>query len=1022
MSFALSSMTTSLPERVAVQPTDIAIIGLACRFPGAANPREFWQLLRDGREVIEPLTGAGDFDAQFFNVAPRAACAMDPRQRLAMELTWELLEDAFLVPETVRGEQVAVYLGAMNDDYALLTLAGQVDHHSFAGLSRAMIANRVSYAFGLRGPSMTVDSGQSSSLVAVHEACAALRAGTAAMAVAGGVHLNLASETALLETEFGALSPTGHTYAFDRRGDGYVRGDGAGLVLLKPLGDAVRDGNRVRAVISGSAVGNAGHESSSLTVPSAAAQADVIRRALADARLECDDVGYVEAHGTGTAVGDPVEARALGSVFGGRHQVAIGSVKTNIGHTGAAAGVAGLIKVVLSLENGSLPASLNFADPTIDLAAAGLRVNIALTPWAAPRRAGVSSFGMGGTNAHVIVEQAPEPARFDAAPVDEAPPDVVTVPWVLSGRSADALAGQAARLAGQADGAIADVGWSLATTRAVFDHRAVIVGCDRAQMIAGVHAVASGTPGSGVVVGRAGGPGKTVFVFPGQGSQYLGMGRQLHRRFPVFAATFDEVATALDPHLRLPLRQVMWGRDQTLSHSTEFAQPSLFAVQLAVAALVRSWGVTPELLLGHSVGEIAAAQLAGVLSLADAARLVALRGRLMAGLPAGGVMVAVAAGEADVQPLLGQRVSLAAVNAPDSVVLSGPEAAVGAVADQLAAQGRRVHRLAVSHAFHSALMEPMLEEFSTALSGLSFSEPRIGLLSNITGEAAGAGYGSARYWVDHVRKPVRFADGVRTATALGGGVFIEVGPGAGLTGDQDVSVVTLSDGVAEADTVLTAAGALFTRGVDIDWAATFSGLKARRVELPTYAFARRHFWVGAEADTPDSAPRSQRWRELDSGERYRRLVDLVCLHAAAVLGYAGPGDIGPRQAFQDLGFTSMSGVELRNRLKTDSTLAGLSLSRTMIFDYPTPHDLAEHLAQQLSDDAGDESEDHRIWSLLNTIPIRELRRTGLLDKLLLLAGKPENPSSEDTSSEDVIDSLSPDALIAMTLEPGDDKG
>ncbi len=799
-----------------MQPTDIAIIGLACRFPAATNPREFWQLLRDGREVTEPLAAVADFDAAFFSVSPREACAMDPRQRLALELTWELFEDAFLVPDTLRGEQIAVYLGAMSDDYTMLTVrqAGhQVDHHAFAGLSRGMIANRVSYAFGLRGPSMTVDSGQSSSLVAVHEACAGLRTGASTMAVAGGIHLNLAPETALLEQEFGAVSPSGHTYAFDRRADGYVRGEGAGLVLLKPLSAALRDGNRIHAVISGSAVGNAGRDGAGLTVPSLAAQTEVIQRALSSAGLNCDQVDYVEAHGTGTDVGDPVEARALGAVFGERrhHPVAIGSVKTNVGHAGAAAGVAGLVKTVLSIENGAIPASLNFATAGIDLAALGLRVNTTLTPWeAAPRRAGVSSFGMGGTNAHVIVEQAPvaEEDGAVACTVDD-----VTVPWVLTARSADALSVQAGRLAGQlGEGGIADVGWSLVTTRSTFEHRAVVVGSDRVQLTAGLEDLATGAAGSGVMVGRADTPGGVVLVFPGQGSQYLGMGRQLYHRFAAFAAAFDAVVEAVDPHLRFPLRQVIWGRDQSLLQSTEFAQPSLFAIQLAVAALLQSWGIAPDLLLGHSVGEVAAAHLAGVLSLSEAARLVALRGRLMAGLPAGGVMVAAAVGEAEVAPLLGERVSLAAVNAPDSVVLSGSEDAVGAVAERLAARGRRVHRLAVSHAFHSTLMEPMLEEFLTCLADLKVSEPRIRLISNVTGELAGEGYGSAQYWVDHVRRPVRFADGMQTAAGLGGGVFIEVGPGAGLTADQDVSVATLMDGRDEADALLTAVGKLFAQG------------------------------------------------------------------------------------------------------------------------------------------------------------------------------------------------------------------
>lgn len=1005
-----------------MQPTDIAIIGLACRFPGAAGPREFWKLLREGREVTEPLAAVAEFDADFFNVSPREACAMDPRQRLALELTWELFEDAFLIPDTLRGEPIAVYLGAMSDDYALLTVresGHQVDHYAFAGLSRGMMANRISYVFGLRGPSMTVDSGQSSSLVAIHQAGAGLREGAFTMAIAGGVHLNLAPETAMLESEFGALSPSGHTYAFDRRADGYVRGEGAGLVLLKPLSAAMRDGNRIHAVISGSAVDNAGYGGAGLTVPSAAAQTDVIRRALAGAGLDRADIDYVEAHGTGTEVGDPVEAEALGAVFGGVKPLAIGSVKTNIGHTGAAAGVAGLIKTVLSIQNGAIPASLNFTGADIDLAALGLRVNSSLTPWdTAPRRAGVSSFGMGGTNAHVIVEQAPVPEPLGAAPGDD-----VTVPWVISARSAEALANQADRLARHVgESGIVDVGWSLATTRARLEHRAVLVGSDREQLSAAARDLAAGVPGPQVVVGRTDAPGRTVFVFPGQGSQYLGMGRQLYHRFAAFAAAFDEVVAEVDPFLRVPLRQVIWGRDEALLHNTEFAQPGLFAVQLATAALLRSWGVRPDVLLGHSVGEITAAQVAGVLPLAEAARLVALRGRLMAGLPAGGAMVAAAVGEAEVAPLLGEGVSVAAVNAPDSVVLSGPEAAVGAVAERLVVQGRRVHRLAVSHAFHSALMEPMLEDFLTGVADLNVSQPRIRLISNVTGELAGAGYGSARYWADHVREPVQFAAGMQAAVALGGGVFVELGPAAGLTADHDGSVPTLTEGADEPDAVLTAAGRMFTWGVDVDWPATLQGLGARRVELPTYGFVRRRFWLGTRDDTPVATPDAERLHDLGPDDQRRRLVELVCHHAAVVLGHTVAGDIDAERAFQDLGFTSMSGVELRNRLKTEGALAGLSLSRTLIFDYPTPIALAGHLAQQLSGSSAPESQEDGIRSLLNTIPISELRRTGLLDKLLLLAGRPENTTSEALDRDGIIDSLTPDALIAMTLERDDDNG
>jgi acyl transferase domain-containing protein len=1033
-----------------VSPADVAIIGLACRFPGAANPAEFWRLLCDGVEDTRLPGDIADFDADFFNLSPREARAMDPRQRLVLELTWEMFEDAFVVPQTLRGEQVAVYLGAMNDDYAFLTIAADdnVDHYSFTGISRGMIANRISFAFGLHGPSMTVDSGQSSSLVAVHLACESLRTGALPLAIAGGVHLNLASETAMLETEFGAISASGHTYAFDERADGYVRGEGGALVLLKPLRAALDDGDRIHAIIRGSAVGNAGHGAGGLTVTSVPGQVDVIRRALASARLDSSQVDYVEAHGAGTEIGDPIEARALGEVFAHRQHrpLSVGSVKTNIGHAGGAAGIAGLLKAVLAVENSLIPPSLNYASAGIDLESLGLRVNTTLTPWpvgAGPGRAGVSSFGMGGTNAHVIVEAPPAPMESvehveSVAPKHDNGDPIV--PWVLSARSAQALGNQAERLAahvaGNAELTVADVGWSLVSTRSIFEHRAVVMGADRAQLMAELSGLAACDPGAEGAVGRAHSVGKTVFVFPGEGSQRLGMGQQLYGRFPVFAEAFDEAAAAVDPHLSLPLRQVIWGVDAALLQNTEFAQPALFVVGVALGALLRSCGVVPDLVMGHSVGEITAAHAAGALSLADAATMVAVRGRLMAGLPGGGAMVALAASERELAPLLSEGVDIAAVNAPDSVVISGAETAVNAVAARLAGLGRGVQRLAVSHAFHSMLMQPMAQKFAQVVAEVSVAEPRIGLVSNVTGQLAVPGYGSPEYWVEHLRRPVCFARGVQTAESLGARLFVEVGAGGGLTAavqqslttpktEHTVSVVALAKDRPEVDSLIAALGRLFTAGAPVDWGGALGGLDARRVELPTYGFARQRLWLGIKRYAL-----AGRLQGLAPKERHRQLVKLVCLHAANVLGRSSNADIDSERSFQDLGFDALTGVELRNRLKTDT---GLALPRTLIFDYPTPTALADHLSQKLLPGYHDESDndtndtndtddtnDAKIRSALRKIPLQELRRTGLLDKLLLLAGMPEKSQPDPTVSDDAIDSLSTEALIAMALNPGDD--
>ncbi len=1018
-----------------VHPADVAIIGLACRFPAAANPGEFWRVVRDGLEVTG-LEHVAEFDADFFNLSPREARAMDPRQRLALELTWELLEDAFLVPETLRGEPVAVYLGAMNDDYAALTFAENPDHHSFAGISRAMIANRISYAFGLRGPSLTVDTAQSSSLVAVHLACESLRTGESALAVAGGIHLNLAPETEWLEREFGAVSPSGHTYAFDGRADGYVRSEGGGLVLLKPLRAALDDRNRIRAVIRGSAVANSGQTAAGQTAPSAAGQVDVIRRALSMASLDAGHIQYVEAHGTGTEAGDPAEASALGEVFAGRRHrpVSLGSVKTNIGHTGGAAGIAGLLKTVLAIENAVIPPSLNYANPSpgIDLEALGLQVNTDLAPWPAvdgPRRAGVSSFGMGGTNAHVIVEGPPESPESIVQQVDNAP-----MAWVLSGRSGPALANQAARLRAHVDDdgglRVGDVAWSLATTRSTFEHRAVLVGSDREALTAELANIASGKPCREAILGRARSVGKTVFMFPGQGAQWPGMGAELYGRFPVFARAFDDAVEALDSHLRLPLRDVIWGSGAKPLDDTEFAQPALFAIELALAALLQHWGVVPDLVMGHSVGEITAAHVAGGISLADAAKVVAGRGRLMAGLPAGGVMVAVAADEAEIAPLLTDGMTIAAVNGPNAVVISGPEAPVGAIAEDLARRGRRTHRLAVSHAFHSPLMEPMIQDFCALVADVSPREPRIALISNVSGRLAGPGYGSAEYWVEHVRRPVRFLDGVRAAESLGAGLFVEVGPGGALsaaveqslTTKQPTAVVTMDKERPEVDALLLAAGGLFTAGVAVDWGSVLT--RGSRVPLPTYGFVRQVFWLGTGA-RPHCPPATrpgelaERLRQLTPDEQHQQLLELIRLHAAAVLGHSDGHAVDAERAFQDLGFDSLTGVELRNRVKTDT---GLALSRTMVFDYPTPTALADHLRQRLLRGDRADSDDEEIWSSLRKIPLKELRRTGLLDKLLLLAGSSEESLLDPVVGDDIIDSLSPEALIAMALKPDNDDG
>ncbi|ORA19177.1 hypothetical protein BST12_17875 [Mycobacterium angelicum] len=964
--------------------SDIAVVGLACRLPGAANPREFWHLLRDGLDVTSPESAAlraefvdsvADFDAGFFNLSPREARSMDPRQRLALELTWELLETAALAPEQVDGDQVGVFIGAMNDDYAVLTLRNtdEVDHHSFTGVSRGLIANRISFTFGMLGPSLSIDCGQSSSLVAVHLACESLRTGESSLAVAGGVQLNLAAETAALEAQFGGLSHSGRTYTFDERADGYVRGDGGAMLLLKPLSAAIADRNHVHAVIRGSAVGNDGRGEAGLTVPSVAGQLNVLRRAYCRSGLDVTDVDYVELHGTGTPIGDPIEATALGRFFVGRDRpLAVGSVKTNIGHLGGAAGIVGLLKTILAVENGELPASLNYAsaNPGIDLDGYGLRVNDALASWPVPdgrpRRAGVSSFGMGGTNVHVVVEQG--------TPLIDLPevrsPAMPAVPWVVSAKSAQALAGQAQRLAdflrADEDLSPVDVGLSLAG-RSAFEHRAVVVGAGRTELLAGLAGLAAGSPGSNVVTGRARPVGKTVLVFPGQGSQWLGMGAELLDTSAVFAEQMRLCDEALAEFVQWSLLEVIRGTTGAPGlDRVDVVQPVLWAVMVSLARLWESVGVKADAVVGHSQGEIAAACVAGVLSLRDAALVVASRSRLLVELAGGGGMVSLAAGLDSVQRLLadfGDRLSVAAVNGVSAVVVAGENAALEELLGRCEADGVRARRIEVDYASHSAQVGPIGGRLEQELAGLTPCSSKVAFVSTVTGGLVDGSELGAHYWFRNLRQTVRLDRALGWCREQGYAAFVEVSPHPVLltgiedsVGDDVVVVPTLVREEGGLSRFWLSAGQAYAGGVAVDWTGVLAG--GRRVELPTYAFARQRFWLSS-ADSPAStagahrvddepvAPEStfsQRLHALDRDQRRQLLVDAVRAQVAVVLGHSRAADVDADTTFSDLGFDSFTGVELRDRLKA---VTGRTVSSTSIFDYPTPTGLADHLEQLL---------------------------------------------------------------------------
>lgn len=949
----LDTVQGRLREVEARQREPIAVVGMGCRFPGGVvDPDSFWRLLDGGVDAIgeiptdrwdaaalydpnpdtvgKVITRFGgflpeidQFDAGFFGISPREAISMDPQQRLLLETSWEALERAGIAPDGLAGSSTGVFVGMTASGYG--ALGGgleQLDGYTGTGSMPSVASGRISYVLGLHGPSMTVDTACSSSLATVHLGCQALRAGECSLALAGGVSLILTPAAFVEFSRLEGMAPDGRCKSFSAAANGMGWSEGCGMVVLERLSDALDHHHQVLAVIRGSAVNQDGR-SNGLTAPNGPSQQRVIREALQRAGAEPADIDYVECHGTGTSLGDPIEAHALGAVFApGRdpaRPVRIGSVKSNLGHAQAAAGIAGLMKVILALRHGRIPENLHFDAPSPHISWEGLALEVVTrsTPWSRngkPRRAGVSAFGISGTNAHLVLEEPPEVEPAAHAPERSA--ELV----LLSARTPAALKQTIldlrAFVEARPDLPLGDLAASLATTRTHHSHRLAVVARTRAELDGALRQAVLGETPLGSARGQAQ-PKGLAWLFSGQGAQVPGMGRGLHAEWPVFRETLEQACACLDPHLPVALRDVMFAEPGTeearLLDQTAFTQPALFALEVALAALWRSWGVQPDWVVGHSVGEISAAHVAGVFSLEDAARLVTTRGRLMQALPVAGAMVSIAASERSVREaiLAAPRVSIAAINALDAVVISGPDAEIVAIAEQFERRGVKTRRLAVSHAFHSPLMEPMLEEFERVAGTVSYSRPRLGLMSGLTGSAAGPELLTPAYWTRQIREPVRLSGCVASLHAAGVRTYIELGPRPMLVGlvasclveeaGELVVLPSLRPDCPDVDAALQALGGYYAFGGTLNGNGVFHG-GGRRVELPTYAWQRQRHWLPTGRPGDGAEQRAAPAASAAAAEVLDQIRELATRDDATgfmeLLGVTTAGDADPRPAIE----------------------------------------------------------------------------------------------------------------------------
>ncbi len=989
----------------------IAIIGMACRFPGGVNnPDDFWRLLCNGTDAITEIPkdrwnidffydpdpdAAGkiltrwggfldqvdQFDPQFFGISPREAEGMDPQHRLLIEVTWEALEQAGQAPETLTGSATGVFTGiSVSDYYQLMTRQDptKLDVYLAQGTAHSAASGRLSYLLGLQGPAISIDTACSSSLVATHLAVQSLRSGECRMAVAGGVNTILLPEVHISFSRARMIAGDGRCKTFDARADGFVRSEGCGMVVLKRLADAIADGDTVLAVLRGSAVNQDGR-SSGLTAPNGLAQEAVIREALSNAGVDPSLVSYVETHGTGTSLGDPIEVQALGSALGGNRnaeqRLKIGSVKTNLGHLEAAAGVAGLTKAVLILQHKQIPPHLHFEKPNPYIAWDELPIDVSANLATLPDRdgrsiVGVSSFGFSGTNSHLVLEAAPEPIRETAGV--ERPLHLLK----LSAKNKFALQ----ELLGQFDEYLSDqpaefkdVCYTANKGRADLTYRLALVASSNEEARANLAAFAKGEAREDVfdgVVFDTDSP-ELVFLFTGHGSQYVQMSRQLYETQPTYRTALTECAEILKSYLDVPLFDILFPQEEAswLDKMT-YGQPALFAVEYALAQLWLSWGVRPTTVLGHSVGEYVAACIAGIFDLSDGLKMVSARGRLMDSLPQAGEMAVVLADEATVNEGIasyGADVSIAAFNGPTNIVISGIAETLHAILARFSEQNIKTQHLAVTQAAHSHFLDSILDEFESVAQTVTYSSPRLGFVSCLTGKMAeNNGVTNSLYWRRHLRMPVRFADGMRTLYAEGYHHFLEIGPHPVLSGmaqriegaQDKLFLPSLRSGWQDWQQILESAASLYTHGIGLNWKAFDKDYDCKCVPLPTYPWIRQRYWITDQGSLdPVRAPVEaktlleedpaflRQLKLIPSDEIEEATEEFVRAHVARILRLDA-AQVDNNHRLMDIGVDSLMAVELRNRLGKDLGLTE-NLPATLIFDHPTVQAVAHYLVENI---------------------------------------------------------------------------